>query len=249
MVETFTIVTVTVAFFLAGAVKGVIGLGLNMVSLGLVAAALDLTTAMALLLIPSFVTNIWQSFVGGRIKDIILGMWPFLFLATITIWIGSTALISINQAYLAILLGILLISHSSLNLLGFRLVIPPRHQTWSGIIMGTANGILAGMTGSFVVPGVMYLQAIGLQRDTLVQAMGILFSLSTIGLAIALKTNRLLTSEVAAISAYAVIPAILGMVIGRRARMALSENKFRNIFFVSLFVLGLFIIIKAVHCR
>ena len=30
---------------------------------------------------------------------------------------------------------------------------------------GTANGILTGMTGSFVVPGVLFLQAIGLPRD------------------------------------------------------------------------------------
>ncbi len=34
---------------------------------------------------------------------------------------------------------------------------------------------LAGMTGSFVVPGVPYLQALALPRDALIQAMGILF--------------------------------------------------------------------------
>ena len=245
MSETFTIITVTVAFVLAGSVKGVIGLGLNMVSLGLIAATIDLTTAMALLLIPSFVTNIWQAFVGGNCKYILLRIWPFLLLATITIGIGSTALVSINQAYLSTLLGILLISYSALNLLGVRFAISARHQKWSGLLLGTANGILAGMTGSFVVPGVMYLQAIGFQRDMLVQAMGMLFTLSTIGLAIALKANNLLTYKLTAVSAYAVIPAIFGMVIGQRVRKELSEALFRKIFFVSLLSLGFFIIIKA----
>lgn len=70
MNETFTIIIIAATFLLAGSVKGVIGLGLPTVSLGLLAATLDLTTAMALLLIPSFVTNIWQAVVGGNGKTI-----------------------------------------------------------------------------------------------------------------------------------------------------------------------------------
>jgi uncharacterized membrane protein YfcA len=101
------------------------------------------------------------------------------------------------------------------------------------------------MTGSFVVPGVMYLQAIGLPRDKLVQAMGMLFSLSTIGLAFALQNNNLLTSELATISAFAVVPSIIGMVVGQKIRKSLSETRFRRIFFVSILVLGAFIIAKS----
>ena len=51
------------------------------------------------------------------------------------------------------------------------------------------------MTGSFVVPGVMFLQAIGLSRDMLIQAMGMLFTVSTVALAIALKSNDLFTLD------------------------------------------------------
>ncbi|MDD2468896.1 MAG: sulfite exporter TauE/SafE family protein [Desulfobulbus sp.] len=245
MIDTLTVLLISATFLLAGSVKGVIGLGLPTVSLGLLAATLDLTTAMALLLIPSFITNIWQATVGGDGKIILQRIWPFLCLATITIWLGSTALTVINPLYLSILLGLLLLAYSVLNLLGFRFSIPPKHEQWSGLLLGTANGILTGMTGSFVVPGVMYLQAIGLPRDMLVQAMGMLFSLSTIGLAFALKKNNLLTYELATISALAVVPSILGMVIGQKIRKSLSENKFRRIFFISILILGAFIIIKS----
>jgi len=245
MVETHTVVIIAGTFLLAGSVKGVIGLGLPTVSLGLLAVALDLTTAMALLLIPSFVTNIWQAAVGGNGKKILKRIWPFLFFATATIWFGSTALSSINSLYLSILLGVLLVAYSSFNLLGFNFSISSQNEKWVGPIFGMTNGILTGMTGSFVVPGVMFLQAIKLPRDMLVQAMGMLFSLSTIGLAFALNKNELLTPELAIISAFSIIPAIMGMMIGQRVRKSLSETRFRKIFFVSIFVLGVFIIAKS----
>ena len=245
MIDAYIALIIAAIFLLAGSVKGVIGLGLPTVSLGLLTASLELTTAMALLLIPSFITNIWQATAGGNGKIIIQRIWPFLSLATVAIWLGSTALISINPLYLSALLGALLITYSSLNLLGFRLSISPKHEKCSGLILGTANGILTGMTGSFVVPGVMYLQAIGLPRDMLVQAMGMLFSLSTIGLAFALQNNNLLTPELAAVSAFAVIPSIIGMVVGQKIRESLSEAKFRRIFFISVLILGAFIVAKS----
>ena len=57
---------IAVTFLLAGGVKGVIGLGLPTISLGLLAATLDLPSAMALVIIPAFVTNIWQGTSGGH---------------------------------------------------------------------------------------------------------------------------------------------------------------------------------------
>lgn len=139
----------------------------------------------------------------------------------------------------------MLLIYSLLNLAGFRLTISSHHEQWSGLLLGMANGVLTGMTGSFVVPGVMYLQAIGLPRDMLVQAMGILFTLSTVGLAFSLHKSNLLTSELATISAFAVVPAILGMVVGQKVRKMLSEKKFRKIFFASILILGVFITTKS----
>jgi uncharacterized membrane protein YfcA len=245
MIDTSTLIIIAATFLLAGSVKGVIGLGLPTVSLGLLAATLDLTTAMALLLIPSFVTNIWQATVGGHGQAILRRIWPFLLLATTTVWIGATALTAVNPLYLSILLGLLLIAYSSLNLMGFRLSVPPRNERWLGPLLGAANGVLTGMTGSFVVPGVMFLQAIGLPRDMLVQAMGMLFSLSTIALAFALQKSNLLTTELTTISALAIVPAITGMVIGQKVRRTLSEARFKQTFFISILVLGLFIIVKS----
>jgi uncharacterized membrane protein YfcA len=230
---------------LAGTVKGVIGLGLPTVTLGLLTAVFDLTTAMVLMVMPSLVTNLWQSIVGGNGLLLVRRIWPFLLLATVTIWFGAAALSRFDLAALSALLGLLLITYAAISLTGVKIFIAPRFERWAGPLFGTINGLLTGMTGSFVVPGVMYLQSIGLPRDQLVQAMGMLFSVSTLALGIALQRGGLFSPELGWISLGAVIPAISGMVVGQRIRQRLSEARFRLVFFCSILVLGAYIVLVA----
>ena len=244
MFDLTSVIVISATFLLAGTVKGVIGLGLPTLSLGLLTAALDLTTAMALLIIPSFITNLWQAIAGGNTRELLRRLWPFLLMATITVWPGAMALTRLDLALLSILLGGLLVSYSILSMVGFRLSITSRSEAWAGPVFGTVNGIITGMTGSFVVPGVMYLQSIGLPRDTLIQAMGILFTASTVALAFALHTNKLLTPELGLVSAMAVVPAAVGMVAGQRIRRKLPGARFRRIFFIAILLLGVYIILQ-----
>ncbi len=245
MFDVITIIAVAGIFFLAGTVKGVIGLGLPTVSLGLLAAVIDLTTAMALLIVPSFVTNLWQALIGGNGRVILLRIWPFLLMATATVWLGATALNRVDLSLLSGLLGGLLVVYCIINLAGIHLEISAEQEVWSGPLLGAFNGILTGMTGSFVIPGIMFLQGIGLPRDMLVQAMGMLFTVSTVALALALHSNSLLTTQLQVISAAALIPATIGMVAGQRIRRKLSEERFRQTLFLAIFVLGTYIIVKA----
>ena len=241
----FTLAWVATTFLLAGFVKGVIGLGLPTVSLALLSVLLDLPGAMALLLVPSFVTNAWQALAGGHTGPVLRRIWPFLLLASTTIWLGAKALRQVELAWLSALLGLLLMTYAATSLRGWSLTISPAREKPLGALLGIVNGILTGMTGSFVVPGVIYLQAIGLNRDALVQAMGMLFALSTLALAIALQRNALLSLEQASYSTLALLPAIVGMALGRRLRLLFSETLFRRIFFCALLALGSYIVLAA----
>ena len=240
-----TTILILATFLIAGTVKGVIGLGLPTVSLALLTVAIDLPTAMALLLVPSFVTNLWQALTGGNARLILQRLWPFLLLATVTIWIGASALTRVNLSLLSALLGALLMAYAGASLGGLRLTVSSRQELWVGPLAGLVNGVLTGMTGSFVVPGVMFLQAIGLKREVLIQAMGMLFALSTLALAIALQRNALLTAEQGVLSFSALLPALLGMGFGRRIRRRISAQMFRKLFFIALFLLGIYIIANA----
>ena len=245
MPDLFALTAIGGTFLIAGMVKGVIGLGLPTVSLALLTVTLDLPSAMALLLVPSFITNLWQAVVGGQGGAILRRIWPFLLLATGTVWIGAIALRQVDLSLLSALLGLLLVIYGAANLAGLRFSLTQHQAAWLGPVLGTVNGVLTGMTGSFVVPGVMFLQAIGLPRDMLIQAMGILFTLSTLALAVALQRNAFVTAELAGLSAAAVPPAIIGMIAGQRLRQNLSEQLFRRTFFIALLVLGTYIIFRA----
>ncbi|HMB77805.1 MAG TPA: sulfite exporter TauE/SafE family protein [Kiloniellaceae bacterium] len=249
MFDLATVAAIGATFLLAGTVKGVIGLGLPTVSLGLLTAALDLPTAMALLIVPSLATNLWQAMSGGHGRVLLQRLWPFLLAATVTVWLGALALTRVDVALLSGLLGLLLVSYAAMGLTGLHLTISAVQERWGGPVFGLANGILTGMTGSFVVPGVMFLQAIGLSRDLLVQAMGMLFTASTLALALALQGNSLLTAQLGIASAIALIPAILGMVLGQCIRRNLPEQLFRRVFFIAILCLGLYIVTAALGLR
>ena len=247
MPDPLTALAIFGTFLLAGAVKGVTGLGLPAVSLALLTVALDLPSAMVLLLAPSFVTNLWQALVGGNARAVVVRLWPFMLMATATVWIGAAALTRVNLFLLTALLGVLLFTYAMVSLAGLRVAIALRHEGWAGPLFGLVNGVLAGMTGSVVFPGILFLQAIGLSREQLIQAMGMLFTTSTLALAVALQGAGFLTVELGLLSAAAVIPALIGMLGGQRIRQKLPEERFRQVFFVALLVLGAYIAVNALR--
>ena len=103
--------------------------------------------------------------------------------------------------------------------------------------------MLTGLTGTLFLPGVMYLQAIGLSRDQLVQAMGLLFALSTLALGISLHETGRIDVGLWQISCFALLPALFGMHCGKICRGYLSDDLFRRVFLSGLALLGLYIML------
>ena len=62
------------AFLLVGFVKGVIGMGLPTVSIGLLGLLMTPIQAAAILVVPSLITNIWQAAVGGGVFELVRRM-------------------------------------------------------------------------------------------------------------------------------------------------------------------------------
>src|SRR3546814_2313025 len=135
-------------------------------------------------------------------------LWPFLHMATVAVWLGAAALTRIDVRLLSALRGALLTVYSVVSLAGLRLALSARQEAWAGPLLGSVNGVLTGMTGSFVVPGVLFLQAIGLPRDLLVQAMGMLLLASPLALGAALGSNDFLSLELGLTSVAALVPAL-----------------------------------------
>jgi uncharacterized membrane protein YfcA len=232
-------------FFVAGLVKGAVGLGLQTVSVALLTAECDLPTAMTLLVVPSFATNAWQAAVGGHARHLLSRFWPFFAAASAAVWIGAALLARVETLPVTALLGGALIVYSLTSLGDVRINVPKRSETWVGVLSGLLNGVITGLTGSFVLPGVLFLHAAGLARDELVQAIGILFTTSTLALALALQHAQALSLHDGALSAAALLPAFAGMGCGRALRSRLSEARFRSVLFALLLALGVCLVALA----
>lgn len=236
-------------FLLAGGVKGIIGMGLPTVSLAILTATLGLQPAMALLLVPTLVTNLWQTLVGGQLAAIARRLWPFLLASMLAVWPGVMVLARVDERWLSLLLGGLITGYALANLGSLPLSFGIRRKRGSekayGLVNGMVNGLVTGMTGSSVFPGVAYLQSLGLPRDQLIQAMGTLFILATLMLGLAMGSEQLLSGELLGFSSLAVLPALVGMNLGQRVRRRLSEASFRRFFFLGLLVMGSYLILRS----
>lgn len=233
-----TIILVGLTFLVAGAVKGVVGLGLPTVSLALLTVTLGLKPALALLIFPSLITNAWQAVEGGRFWELLRRLGTLLVFVCVGTWLGVAVLAVSKVVWLSLLFGVLLMVYAGSSLAGLRLSAPGDQEWWLSPAVGLVNGLLTGLTGSFVVPGVLYLQALQLPRDALVQAMGILFTVSTAVLGLALGGARLMPPDLMWLSLLAVLPALAGMRLGLVLRRRLSEAMFRKLLFTALLLLG-----------
>lgn len=223
----------------AGLVKGVAGFGLPTVSLSLLALTRPLPEAMALILLPTLATNVVQAFVGPALRAAALRLWSFLLVAAIACWFGTGILARSDARVLTGILGAVLVVASAVSLAAPKLPAPSkRHEAWLSPVMGGVSGLLAGMTGSFLVPAAPWFQAIRLTREEFVQGFGIGVVLVTTVLAIGMRGEGLLPAELGLASVGALVPAFLGMEIGRRVRQRLNELRFRQAVQVALGVLG-----------
>ncbi len=240
-----TILIVCVVFVVAGLVKGVIGLGLPTVSLALLTATIGLKPAMAVLVLPALLTNIVQAMTGGAFLDILRRTWVFILVAFVCTWLGTGILAGSSSPFLPALLGLVTATYAGLSLATPQFVMPKKWELAATPALGAVAGMVTGLTGTFVVPGVMYLQSLGFSKNTFIQSMGILFTMASLSLGVGLSGHGLISEDLTTLSVIALIPAFAGMFVGVKIRNRLDEVKFRKVFFVSLLILGLYIIVRS----
>jgi uncharacterized protein len=243
------LVVISLTFVLAGFVKGVIGLGLPTVGMGLLAVVMTPAQAAALLVVPSFITNVWQA-VGARTVPLLRRTWPMLAGSCIGtwglgFWAGPALLTADNGVRASIGLGIVLALYGLLGLSALQFTVSTRLEPWMSPLIGVITGLVTAATGVYMIPSAPYLQAIGLEKDDLVLAMGISFTVSTVALAVILVAYGALQTTVAGASLLALAPALVGMLLGQWVRGRASPRVFRICFFAGSLALGAHLALRA----
>jgi uncharacterized protein len=232
---------VAAVFALAGFVKGVIGLGLPTVAIGLLATQMPPSHALAIVIVPAIVTNIWQTFVGPYLRDILRRLWPLMVGTCIGIWSGAGLMTGPYARFGTIVLGVLLGVYAIVGLSKVRFSVPRPQERWVGGIVGVLTGLVSAATGVQVIPSMPYMQAIGMEKDELVQALGVFFTTATVALIFNLTNAGLLTVSVALPGLLAMVAAFAGMAVGQHVRSRMNPETFRRWFLVAMLLLGTYL--------
>ncbi len=232
------LVAISATFFAAGIVKGVTGMGLPTVAMGVLGALISPLAAASLLIVPSFVTNVWQLFAGPNVSALVTRLLPMMLAVVAGTIAGSSLLTSGDTMLTTSALGGALVLYAGYALVARQVRVPAILEPVLSPVIGAATGLITGGTGVFVIPAVPYLQALGLEKDDLVQALGLSFTVSTIALAGGLAWRGAFELENLTMSALAIVPALAGMWAGQIIRSRVSPLAFRRWFLICLLVLG-----------
>lgn len=235
----FQILVIAVAFIVAGTAKGAVGLGLPPIAIGIMTTAVPLSDALAILTLPTLLTNVFQAFYGGHFK-ILLRRFGFLSAMAVVGVVGTGMLFGkLGSPGMLGWLGTLLVLYACLALFAWRPVMPRAHEPWASPLIGLASGVVAGLTGMAAVPFLPYMQSLQITRDQLVQGLGIIFLCIIFAVAGSLFQQNVFTTDNSIGSVLALAPTFAGVWVGQKVRTRASPEAFRKIFLFAMLALGL----------
>lgn len=244
--DVFLIGATLAIFLFAGFAKGVVGLGLPALAVGLLSLVMAPAQAVAMIALPSIVTNVWQFAAGPPVLPLAKRLAPVLaasFLAALA-GIATGFLARDDHGYALAATGAALALYGVIGLTPFKASVPPRAERWLGPLVGAATGFIASVTGVLSIPSVPYLEALGLRKNELVQSLGLSFTASSAALMIGLASYGVLRFSVAALSIVALAPAIAGMAAGQWVRGRMNQRAFQIAFFLGMIALGVHLIAR-----
>jgi uncharacterized membrane protein YfcA len=145
-------------------------------------------------------------------------------------------------------LGLVLVAYGLYGLTTpkLKLSLPTPALHFAAALTGVVTGFVTAATGIFIIPMVLFLQALGLEKDELVQALGCSFSIGTVALAATLGPTAAFAASTSLMGLGALAFALLGLAIGSAARGRMDQKVFRTVLFGLLVILGVLTLGKEV---
>jgi uncharacterized protein len=240
-----TVLLVALSLFCGGWVKGVFGMGLPTVALGLLSLTMPPVEAATLIVVPTLATNAWQFATGPQPLAVSARFWILLIGVAIGTGVGVGFLTGSHTAFVSMALGSVLILYAAVGMLSAKLQVSGRSERWASPLVGLATGVVNGATGVSVMPLVPYLNSLGLPREALIQAMGLVFMIAMLSLASCLAWTGHFAIASAGASTLALAPVFAGMYAGQLVRLRLHADAYRKWFFIGLIALGAYSIVRA----
>jgi len=230
---------VTAVLVLAGVVKGATGIGYATCAVPMLAQFIGLKPAIALAIAPTLAANVAATLATGSIKATMRAFAPLYAAVVPGVGVGLTAMMCVDPALAVAGLGAMMASYALLSLFDLRFAISASAGRRLRIPIGFLGGVLAGLTGSQVVPMVPYILALEMDEKQTIQAinLGVLTLSVTIGLA--MLATRTIEPTVMAGSLLAIAPALVGAAIGCKLQARMQASTLRRLILVVIGLSGL----------
>lgn len=245
--DLLVIAVATIGFFLGGLLKGVVGMGLPLVAIPIVAIAMPVASAIPLMLAPGYIMNLIQVRQTWHARTSLLPFWPAIAGMAIGVVIGVEIATSAPEDWVRGALGAIVVVFV---LMGFAKIELPQRFAASrpvGFGMGWLTGISGGMTGGFGATLAMYLLACRLERDRFVWAIGMLMFMGVVVLTASLIHAGTFRVEQLAGTLAVLAPSWAGLTLGGHVRKRVSQTVFRNTAMIALLIMGVSLIVSAVR--
>ena len=243
--DTHILIIVYTTFFAAAFIKGLTGLGFVSLCLPVIALFIKLEEAIPLVVLPSLLSNVIMIYQTGRLRQSIQRFWLLYISAFPGIYAGVLILNMVGNYAAKIILGVVSIAYSLLLLLRIEVSIPKQKEKLLSIPVGLTNGFLNGLTGTQIIPMLPYLLSLKLDRDGMINAINVGFTLSITVLLIIFDKFNMINLEIIKYSVVGAIPVTAGIYLGGKLRHKISEERFRLAVLILLIIIGVNLILNA----
>ncbi len=238
------ILVISLAFLLAGLVKGVVGGGLPAVAVPIMANVIAPAVAASVTLMPVIVTNFWLLLQGGRLKEVLQRYWTFLLPLAVGSLIGAQILVTVPPATMALIIGGFVIILSPLPFIPKNWAIPEKTQKWLNPSAAGIMGIVGGAT-VMLAPVIVYFVALRIDKDLFAASMGAVALSTMVPLFLSLAVNQFIGLDEFMISIAVLVPTLIGMRAGTWLRDRISQAGFQRVLFAALLGIGLNLVFKS----
>ncbi len=237
----FATLTAAAAVTLAASfVKGAVGFALPMIMISGLASFMPAETALAMLIIPTLLANLWQGFRGGlpQVMSVLREFRLYLGVLLVVIALSAQLVTSLPPGAMYLVLGVPIIAFSLLQLLGWAPRVPPRRRWAADLGIGVLAGLSGGLSGVWGPPTVLYLTAIDAAKARAIAMQGVVYGAGAVVLLLSHLRSGLMNAETIPLSLAMVPPMAVGLWIGQRVQDRLDQRRFRRAMLVVLVVVA-----------
>ena len=224
----------------AGLIKGMVGFAMPMVLVSGLSTFLPPELALAGLILPTVVTNLWQALRQGwrAAMESVKRFRVFLLVGFVFLVISAQMVRILSPSAFLLMLGVPITFFAIIQLLGVRMTLAAPSR-WIEAAVAAFAGFIGGMSGVWGPPTVLYLTALETPKREQMRIQGVIYGMGAMALLGAHVTSGILTRETAPFSLALIAPALMGMWIGGLLQDRIEQATFRKITLAVLIVAGL----------